>query len=137
MKETHGFDLSLCVITALVCKLWLTTDIISWTLQIHLSFFTRVCGYVFPIYRAAVSGNDKPQHYLDPFIPYIIRLSTNYFIIMKIMFSQILATRFDRHYQSQAKLLQKYTKESRSDFENSLSHKVFMLIRSITINKMA
>jgi hypothetical protein len=56
---------------------------------------------------------------------------------MTIMFSQIFATRSGRHYQSQVKLLQKYMKEGRSNFENALSHKVFMLISGITINTMA
>jgi len=56
---------------------------------------------------------------------------------MSITFPQIFARRFGRHYQSQAQLLQKYAKEGRSNFESLYSHKVFMLIRSITINKMA
>ena len=42
---------------------------------------------------------------------------------MTIVFSQIFVKCFDRHYQSQAKLSQNYTKEGRSKFENSLSRK--------------
>ena len=65
------------------------------------------------------------------------KVKQKYFIIITILFSQIFATGFDRHYHSQAKLLQKYKKNGRTNFEDSLTHKVFMLINSITINKMA